>query len=195
MPPCGGHLQHHPLIVIAQAVSSRAPVWGASLSNRRDPFRPGFQVVPPCGGHRPPGCGRLKRWHSFKSCPRVGGIPLPSGYIRRGGLFQVVPPCGGHQPAQVNIDNNISVSSRAPVWGASADSFGLTPIGRVSSRAPVWGASCEVRCDCNWGRFQVVPPCGGHPFQSGDFSVGMGFKSCPRVGGIPDWRPRQAGRN
>ena len=78
-----------------------------------------------------------------------------------------------------------SVSSRAPVWGASrplirlfaTDWFQVVPpcgghrnsadqrasSGSVSSRAPVWGASIEPK------RARARPP---------------GFKSCPRVGGI-----------
>ena len=63
-------------------VSSRAPVWGASLfvcNHGWGSFL--FQVVPPCGGHR-----------MSVGCP-------PD--VRR---FQVVPPCGGHQAIIVYIN-------------------------------------------------------------------------------------------
>ena len=76
-------------------VSSRAPVWGASYTIRTSnpaccfkscprvggirqvlgipKYFCGFQVVPPCGGHR-----LNNKWIpcivGFKSCPRVGGI-------------------------------------------------------------------------------------------------------------------------
>ena len=98
-----------------------------------------FQVVPPCGGHLPPA--------------------EPPPYQCR---FQVVPPCGGH-PGQLGIaTDNVLVSSRAPVWGAS-DCFCLcSAFFSVSSRAPVWGASRA-------GALLASLSC---------------FKSCPRVGGI-----------
>ena len=100
------------------------------------------------------------------------------------------------------------VSSRAPVWGASwfgiigilkALSFKSCPrvggilsrnrwiwIANVSSRAPVWGASSRhPKFNIISKRFQVVPPCGGHPVKSIIAVTSCGFKSCPRVGGIP----------
>ena len=52
VPPCGGHLVIEAEFRLCIKVSSRAPVWGASLQNAR--IR--AEVV------------------SFKSCPRVGGI-------------------------------------------------------------------------------------------------------------------------
>ena len=99
---------------------------------------------------------------SFKSCPRVGGIRLRSSR----GFF------------------GLSVSSRAPVWGASLI-YPVFVLGTsVSSRAPVWGASffnatficarrsfkscprvggiVDIRSGAIDYRFQVVPPCGGH---------------------------------
>ena len=78
-----------------------------------------------------------------------------------------------------------SVSSRAPVWGASDLQYRLKtptlqfqvvpPCGghlfavcsgplriAVSSRAPVWGASSRDAAVESTEPFQVVPPCGGH---------------------------------
>ena len=166
-----------------------------------------FQVVPPCGGHHR---SREQKHHplGFKSCPRVGGIPV----------------------AKMSSALNSSVSSRAPVWGASLNGAFVVPVQRVSSRAPVWGASPASRrgerrrpgfkscprvggipvphplrenhhrfksCPRVGGiaadvflsglliEFQVVPPCGGHPPRSRRCcSPFRGFKSCPRVGGI-----------
>ena len=58
---------------------------------------------------------------------------------------------------------DLPVSSRAPVWGASLNlEFFCQPL-KVSSRAPVWGASLEKRYMVGGIKFQVVPPCGGHP--------------------------------
>ena len=125
-------------------------------------------------------------YHSFKSCPRVGGIF--GGPAAR-------PLC-------------VAVSSRAPVWGASSDDIYTDTVQLVSSRAPVWGASSVRSAPPREARtFQVVPPCGGHPGPILGSGTGQGvssrapvwgasqstcgsgtrstcFKSCPRVGGI-----------
>ena len=185
MPPCGGHLQPGnpqatllgfkscprvggilgmPLAYALMRVSSRAPVWGASVSRpgacsllpgfkscprvggiaglqAPQPVGIGFKSCPRVGGikHPRPGpfgiCG-------FKSCPRVGGILVPDGRIKVEALFQVVPPCGGHLRDWERIDPLVPVSSRAPVWGASLRR---------------WDLRAHRSC----------------------------FKSCPRVGGIP----------
>ena len=102
----------------------------------------------------------------------------------------------------------LSVSSRAPVWGASADHLLKKAIRRSFKSCPrvggIDGASappkplfCFKSCPRVGGistrsttvggvmQFQVVPPCGGHLGQwkvVGDMP--MRFKSCPRVGGI-----------
>ena len=120
----------------------------------------------------------------FKSCPRVGGILYPQA--------ENIAP--------------VKVSSRAPVWGASFICLPRTVIRAVSSRAPVWGASEFLEGTTAAGKFQVVPPCGGHlemapnvivrhlvssraPVWGASKNNGIpsrrcGFKSCPRVGGI-----------
>ena len=55
----------------------------------------------------------------------------------------------------------------------------------VSSRAPVWGASFSVPCSGACWEFQVVPPCGGHlQIEAIRYTRIRSFKSCPRVGGI-----------
>ena len=77
---------------------------------------------------------------SFKSCPRVGGI----------------------LEKQLDAMQKGEVSSRAPVWGASHDGMRVYYDKEVSSRAPVWGASDIVPVTDANGKFQVVPPCGGH---------------------------------
>ena len=72
--PRVGGIAHIVDAVCAGTVSSRAPVWGASVN----PV-PGivgqavFQVVPPCGGHQQ--------------------LDAVEQQINR---FQDVPPCGGH---------------------------------------------------------------------------------------------------
>ena len=56
------------------------------------------------------------------------------------------------------------VSSRAPVWGASLYRKLCAACSVVSSRAPVWGASTAPNRIMPGYQFQVVPPCGGHPY-------------------------------
>ena len=162
VPPCGGHLSLGRCSPRSRSVSSRAPVWGASL----------------------PQAGWNWRHLRFKSCPRVGGIPGGFRILRLDIQFQVVPPCGGHQRWELYRKAAAEVSSRAPVWGASSwarrqrivDSFQVVPpcgghrekfqsslfAQFVSSRAPVWGASKIMAAALAPCQFQVVPPCGGH---------------------------------
>ena len=83
------------IVILVLSVSSRAPVWGASINLLWGTLPPWFQVVPPCGGH-PLQLQGICRPLCFKSCPRVGGI----GAIEK-------------------ISGGEGVSSRAPVWGAS----------------------------------------------------------------------------
>ena len=97
MPPCGGHPRRCRAQLWTQQVSSRAPVWGASGSNSlHDLLKNGFKSCPRVGGIVRG--SRRCQWPvaGFKSCPRVGGIVCHSG-----------------------ANAARSVSSRAPVWGAS----------------------------------------------------------------------------
>ena len=100
--------------------------------------------------------------------------------------FQVVPPCGGHLK-HWRIANSLKrVSSRAPVWGASQSSGRYCTPYNVSSRAPVWGAS--------WAGNPYIlaiypvssraPVWGASAFCVSQGGGNVGFKSCPRVGGI-----------
>ena len=54
VPPCGGHPLRYSPQPFRILVSSRAPVWGASLIIGIQQNIPKFQVVPPCGGHQKP---------------------------------------------------------------------------------------------------------------------------------------------
>ena len=186
-------------------VSSRAPVWGASLALRLPGCREAFQVVPPCGGH-PEQSQSRNAGSGFKSCPRVGGITYELQKQKQE-LFQVVPPCGGHQLGWLRQDYHLCVSSRAPVWGASGGRCCFWPVCIVSSRAPVWGASPgTLAADAGatvssrapvWGASLPGFCCLWYPQVSSRAPVWgasspvsrvtMGrlcFKSCPRVGGI-----------
>ena len=78
--------------------------------------------------------------------------------------FQVVPPCGGHRKAIEASGGAVTVSSRAPVWGASI----VSPRARRSTSTfqvvpPCGGHLTVDRKSMDADRFQVVPPCGGHP--------------------------------
>ncbi len=165
VPPCGGHLfasidelHQHPVSSRAPVwgashrsssvrrptrVSSRAPVWGASTKRQLNPLKIMFQVVPPCGGHQ------------------NGGLAMATV-----DLFQVVPPCGGHL-VQCAVLVEAQVSSRAPVWGASCSKLQGSPPGRGFKSCPrVGGIAPYIRWRVSPARFQVVPPCGGHPANS-----------------------------
>ena len=98
VPPCGGHPFLWSRSLVRLPVSSRAPVWGASPPrSTRTADRWRFQVVPPCGGH-----------------PKE--MDIDTAKLK----FQVVPPCGGHRAGhRRGGGNDGTVSSRAPVWGAS----------------------------------------------------------------------------
>ena len=161
--------------------------------------------MPPCGGHQAI-LVDLGKGGEFQVVPPCGGHPIILSLIRPGMMFQVVPPCGGHRPALAESFDFNAVSSRAPVWGASFICLPRTVIRAVSSRAPVWGASEFLEGTTAAGKFQVVPPCGGHlemapnvivrhlvssraPVWGASKNNGIpsrrcGFKSCPRVGGI-----------
>ena len=118
--------------------------------------------MPPCGGHP-------------ESAREISDMPG----------FQVVPPCGGHPYRFLGSGWPMRVSSRAPVWGASPEAQAQGVAQRVSSRAPVWGASFWPFRPSLAPGFQVVPPCGGHPFAAAlKEAISKCFKSCPRVGGI-----------
>ena len=127
--------------LLAVYVSSRAPVWGASFVT--------FSTRETSKG--------------FKSCPRVGGIISAQFVQRLQELFQVVPPCGGHRGYTYRTEEDILVSSRAPVWGASfygGDNFAHH---RFQVVPPCGGhRSFKIPPDRRYP-FQVVPPCGGHP--------------------------------
>ena len=56
--------------------------------------------------------------------------------------------------------------------------------GEVSSRAPVWGASWKNNwTPCKKVRFQVVPPCGGHPTMGCVSTTTRKFQVVPPCGG------------
>ena len=163
VPPCGGHHAQHVGVWEVLQVSSRAPVWGASVCHSgANAARSEFQVVPPCGGHR--GSAGVTTINGLVSSRApVWGASLQATAIAVIPPFQVVPPCGGHQREPGGVGAHDFVSSRAPVWGASMVGRHGHRNRRVSSRAPVWGASCCCCKDFRAARFQVVPPCGGHP--------------------------------
>ena len=144
-----------------EPVSSRAPVWGASVEQLQRENELLFQVVPPCGGHLehdeiivagkkfqvvPPCGGHLLpvgdhlHQNGFKSCPRVGGIHGVRKLLQGDGVSSRAPVWGA---SAVSVMFGIveEVSSRAPVWGASAIRRASSIRFLVSSRAPVWGAS------------------------------------------------------
>ena len=140
VPPCGGHLIWAITNIPKMAVSSRAPVWGASSNSSIAPISDSFQVVPPCGGHHGNCQYPKKHQFGFKSCPRVGGILLGVFAQMEREMFQVVPPCGGHPDG-------------AP-GPAGPAGFQVVP--------PCGGHRERLKSHIQLKMFQVVPPCGGH---------------------------------
>ena len=73
VPPCGGHLFKLVFKAVNVRVSSRAPVWGASI------FQSGTGNAALVSSRAP-----------------VWGASVARGGTGKGSWFQVVPPCGGH---------------------------------------------------------------------------------------------------
>ena len=141
VPPCGGHLVKAACLASGPGVSSRAPVWGASWPGWRPSGRPiSFKSCPRVGGIITKDYHQLWGWRCFKSCPRVGGIGSYWQQCISGVRFKSCPRVGG-------------IAAFAPLWQTT----------EVSSRAPVWGASAVESGSSVREKFQVVPPCGGHP--------------------------------
>ena len=160
--PRVGGIRQSSFTSIRLIVSSRAPVWGASRSLRKQDVLVCFKSCPRVGGIGSANAPRCLR-QGFKSCPRVGGIQHAEIASPRSTVFQVVPPCGGHQ-AEPKASSVPLLFQVVPPCG-----------GHLGSYQPKSAAI----------RFQVVPPCGGHPcVPLGGAKSTLSFKSCPRVGGI-----------
>ena len=187
VPPCGGHHLFAPLSSLQWVVSSRAPVWGASHAAARVPK---FSLV----SSRAPvwGASWLVK-HQEMLFPKVSSR---------------APVWGASFVAVIKPLNHIYVSSRAPVWGASRHTrsqpprkgsfkscprvggikrqFGNFSAFVVSSRAPVWGASAAIMYFTSRASFvsSRAPVWGASATSLPVPTESVGFKSCPRVGGI-----------
>ena len=207
VPPCGGHHAVFDYHSRRHSGFKSCPRVGGILRLLRPAGRVcGFKSCPRVGGIAG-GCYLGGYIECFKSCPRVGGILV--GRSRRGAVYvsSRAPVWGASIKIGSPTGNKRKVSSRAPVWGASSSGNGqllriymfqvVPPCGghptlvigkfqssAVSSRAPVWGASTINNQIIAARKFQVVPPCGGHPLRKKIYLHAIGFKSCPRVGGI-----------
>ncbi len=176
-----GHRLQVPALVRAPAVSSRAPVWGASPgSHPIAGCRIGFKSCPRVGHQYIAIEGQTAR--SFKSCPRVGHLGVYSsdfccvGVSSRASvwgaspfapklklvlLFQVVPPCGGIIVLPLRFGHSLRFKS-CPRVGASICRAGCRKWHGVSSRAPVWGHLQKPSIHVFCGRFKSCPRVGGH---------------------------------
>ena len=99
------------------AVSIRAPAWGATHHRRAHRTTGRFQFALPRGERRP-WQGVLSRDDSFNSRSRVGS---DAGFAF--------------------FEQRLPVSIRAPAWGATIQRFHLFAQAEVSIRAPAWGAT------------------------------------------------------
>ena len=164
VPPCGGHPIRITMLINSTAFQVVPPCGGHHLRNRKLILVKRFQVVPPCGGHLVDGTPANGCIKSFKSCPRVGGIFLNVAFCFL----------------------DWSVSSRAPVWGASVSGI-PQPKGTTSFQVvpPCGGHLAAGRSACRRTRFQVVPPCGGHPNEAIMLRLNTEFQVVPPCGGHP----------
>ena len=170
--------------VMRTRVSSRAPVWGASTILPGDVQMILFQVVPPCGGH--PGT-RCSRWlaPAFQVVPPCGGHLVGERRHTRDVQFQVVPPCGGHRRRSHTLEGAALFQVVPPCGGHHLVFLWSAARNCVSSRAPVWGASRANVGRPPFGRVSSRAPVWGASGCTRERGRGDGsFKSCPRVGGI-----------
>ena len=181
--PVWGHLVYAVALGIYRGTFQVVPPVGASCQNASNGRKDKVSSRAPRVGGIGRALARKAQLLSFKSCPRVGGIWRV--IIMRWGdeMFQVVPPCGGIMRITWNSFRS-AVSSRAPVWGASRPLSGKRPFRgfksspRVGSiliedfstilpkcfkSCPRVGASRTTIRLYMREKFQVVPPCGGHP--------------------------------
>ena len=192
VPPCGGHHFLVPVCIHDHAVSSRAPVWGASHPQATAGIRPRFQVVPPCGGH-PWLWMMVELSICFKSCPRVGGIFHCQFHTRDRNSFKSCPRVGGICFYLCLEAQPECFKSCPRVGGILSLSLMFCFFAMFQVVPPCGG---HPMASLSWPRmpmFQVVPPCGGHPLLLSSSIVAKGFKSCPRVGGIRPAPPLPGG--
>ena len=162
MPPCGGHLGDEPGPGLVYLVSSRAPVWGASMASTGTP--------------RPKKC--------FKSCPRVGGIGDPKLDMLVDDEFQVVPPCGGHPITENGFAVLLSFKSCPRVGGIRFCQSGCRQVRCFKSCPRVGGISIRWEIRLSMCVSSRAPVWGASPIPVIQAVRQYGFKSCPRVGGI-----------
>ncbi len=120
-------------------VSSRAPVWGASnTTDSQQGVRDVSSRAPVWGASR----NKIRRGTQpeFQVVPPCGGHPGIFWYKRENTGFQVVPPCGGHHATKSGEEHSRSFKS-CPRVGGIQTMVGRLQALQVSSRAPVWGAS------------------------------------------------------
>ena len=148
----------------AAEVSSRAPVWGASSVVVADEWADPVSSRAPVWGASASIGSTLTNVLCFKSCPRVGGIICMIGRWRGGASsFKSCPRVGGIGKRIGGCIGYGSFKSCPRVGGILDSCSGRSRMTAVSSRAPVWGASvATITGGHRLTMFQVVPPCGGH---------------------------------
>ena len=163
VPPCGGHLYADGTCEPIEAVSSRAPVWGAS---------PAVHAV---GGLNP-----------VSSRAPVWGASTTRGAAIRAQQVSSRAPVWGASSAYTPAQRHQSGFKSCPrVGGISKDAHSSTNQKEVSSRAPVWGASSSRDpIEPRPTTFKSCPRVGGIPRTQTPQPPPISFKSCPRVGGI-----------
>ena len=122
---------------------------------------------------------------SFKSCPRVGGIKFPTEVRDWFKRFKSCPRVGGILLFLPKLAILLSFKSCPRVGGIRRQKTARSKTKSFKSCPRVGGIPMVFGKKGSGKRFQVVPPCGGHPHPSQPVSLAdLRFKSCPRVGGI-----------
>ena len=169
-PPRGGRPGWRGQRRHADAVSIRAPAWGATTR----PTTPGSRVLvsirAPAWGATRHGIRKGGSLNVSIRAPAWGATREPRRRPRRRPRgFQSAPPRGGRPAlAAARSPGRYAVSIRAPAWGATRCTLWKMP--------PSW-------------RFQSAPPRGGRQPEPWRRLYSMtGFNPRPRVGGDSGWR-------
>ena len=163
-------------------ISIHAPARGATLDQRVQVHRRGFQFTPPRGG-RPRPLEKASYSTYFNSRPRAGG----DGGGRPGHVgesnFNSRPRAGGDAGKCPAVPPG-AISIHAPARGATRGGVGIWIEDRISIHAPARGATRvpqpvpEVQVD-----FNSRPRAGGDTSSARHSARRMNFNSRPRAGG------------
>ena len=142
-----------------RAVSTRAPVPGATIVSAAAVAVWAFQSTRPCGARRRPGGGTCSS-RSFQSTRPCGARHSGSLWQPQFFPFQSTRPCGARLRSQKIGTPRQRFNPRARVGRDFSMRRPEFP-SRVSIHAPVWGATAPcISGKAYWPVFQSTRPCG-----------------------------------